>query len=177
MKVVRGDFLHNYLNCDDSEAAQLVYDELVKAFMLFRRAANDILKSEGLNAEELAMRASEGVNAEQAVKLTKLLFLVNMRGKNGAFELHGQKDNWSVRHLFSHYGSYFDDYQQDIKHISHDVHQLLLDSNAAVSMTAHLYDYAAFGGSDEPIHSPTTGFSGLLLLGFLGLTAYALTRQ
>lgn len=178
MKVVRGDFVHNYIHCHDDEAAKLIYDELVKAFMLFPRASNDILKSKDFNAEQLAIRAAQGVNAEQALKLTKLLFLVNKRDeKTGVFETHSKRSNWSVRHLFSYYGHYFDEHTREIEHISHDVQEVIHDKDAAMQMAAHLYDYAAFGGDENVKTMPSKGAGALLLLGFAGITIYALTRK
>jgi len=178
MKVVRGDFVQNYISCHDDEAAQLILDELVKAFMLFPRASNDILKTTDFNAEQLAIKAAQGISSEQAVKLTKLLFLVNKRDdQTGVFETHSKRANWSVRHLFSFFGHYFDDNRREIEHISRDVQEVIHDKDAGKSMAAHLYDYAAFGGEEGVKTMPSNNRSKLLLLSVAGLTIYALSRR
>ena len=175
MKILRADFIENYVNADEMDAGYILLDEFTKSLMLFPRAANDILGVKDKAPMELAEIASSGVNPKQAERLVKLMLLVNRRTDEQDFADVTEMERDSLRSLLSKNGAYFDENKEDIATLAGDLQSVLTDPNFLVEANQMATDYANFGGEDEKKSRKWLYIGGAIAV--LGLTAFLILRK
>lgn len=192
MKIVKHDFVENYLSFSEDERQDILLQEISKAIMMFPNAIKDILTNEKITPKSnkpndlLNAIVSNGSNYDLMTKLAKISMVTNLELQKNK----GSDKDISYRKLMNDKSEFFKENDDILKDSVRKFRNMLPQKGYQKKLAQSVNEYLNMDGQNTnstPMNTnqtnsntPTTkpGFTPntLLLLAIVGVVAIVLTK-